>query len=466
MRKLTSTQLTWTTVLFLAVLVAGAAPAPAQEPETPPAPAYVPGEVLVGLDNGREKVVQLPADESVPAAAADLRDRTGVSYAIPNYIAHTAGVPDDPGLFANPGDWRRTQWNFLPCGSLCNPAAPVEAFQARGGINAPAAWATLKQRKAAGGSGVKVAVLDTGVAFANLKPTFKKSPDFARDQFVRGRDFVDGGKNGKKPNKFHALPLDRDGHGTHVTGTIAERTGNGFGLTGLVPKATIIPVRVLDAQGFGTARDISAGIRYAAKAGADAINMSFEFAAGVDSCSKIKSVCNALKVARKHNVVVAAAAGNSVGAPVAFPAGAPHVIGVGRSTKDGCLANDSRTGGGLDLLAPGGGRPINPACGADDPLFKRGDPIFQLTFDGPGFRSFGYPRDYEGTSMATAHVTGVAAMVIASRVLGKHPTEQDVECQLETTARKTNLGEAYDPVTFGAGVLDAAAAVSARAPGC
>ena len=200
-----------------------------------------------------------------------------------------------------------------------------------------------------------MAVLDTGVAFANRKPTFVRSPDFASGQFVAGRDFVDGGKRSKK-TKGKGLPLDRDGHGTHVAGTIAERTGNKLGLTGLAPKAKVIPVRVLDAQGFGTARDIAAGIRYAAKNRADVINMSFEFAPGVDGCNKIKSVCEAIKFAKKRGAVVVAAAGNSNGAPVAYPAGAPNVIGVGRSTKDACLADESRTGAGLDIVAPGGGR--------------------------------------------------------------------------------------------------------------
>jgi serine protease len=227
-------------------------------------------------------------------------------------------------------------------------------------------------------------------------------------------------------------------------------------------------VRVLDEQGFGTARDIAQGIRFAAKAGADVINMSFEFATSVNSCSKVKSICSAIKLARKRGVVMVAAAGNSDGEPVAYPAGAPYVIGVGRSTKDACLAGGSRTGPGLDIVAPGGGLPLSPACGADDAVFSRGAPIFQLTFNGPGYKTFGYPHDYEGTSMATAHVTGVAAMAIASRALGKHPSPSLVECQLEATARKApgQLGEAYDPRLFGAGLLDAAAAVAARAPSC
>jgi serine protease len=117
-------------------------------------------------------------------------------------------------------------------------------------------------------------------------------------------------------------------------------------------------------------------------------------------------------------------------------------------------------------VAPGGGFPLLNTCGSDDSVFTRGLPIFQLTFDGPGFTNFGYPGGYEGTSMAAAHVSGVAAMVIASRVVGSSPAA--VECQLKGTARHTDsqLGQPYDPRLFGAGLIDAAAAVRARAPGC
>ena len=454
MRKLTAT-----IPLVLAVFAASASSAPAQEAAA--APAYVPGEVIVGLESGKTKLVELPPQVGVGEGAADLREQPGVAYALPNYIAHASAVPNDRGLFSAAGDWRRTQWNFLPCGSLCGQAPAPLAFEARGGINALAAWDTLKKRGAPQGRGARVAVLDTGIAFANSKPTFVRSPDFASGQFTPGRDLVDGG-NRKSKTKGRGLPLDRDGHGTHVTGTIAERTGNKFGLTGLAPKAKIIPVRVLDAQGFGTARDIAAGIRFAAKSRADVINMSFEFATGVDSCNKIKSVCEAIKFAKKRGAVVVAAAGNSSGAPVAFPAGAPNVIGVGRSTKDACLADESRTGAGLDIVAPGGGLPALGTCGAEDPLFGRGETIFQLTFTGAGFKQFGYPGDYQGTSMAAAHVSGVAAMTVASRVLGKNPSPAAVECQLERTARNGagELGQPYDPMLFGAGLVDAAAAVA------
>jgi serine protease len=447
MRKLIAT-----ITLAAALLAALAGSAAAAD-----SPAYVPGEVLVGLASGKERLLKLPPSIEVGGAAGALASNPAVAYAVPNYIAHASAVPNDPGIGAA-GDWQRTQWNFLPCGQSCGQSATKLQFEAKGGINAPGAWDVLKARGAAGGKGAKVAVLDTGVAYRSQRPGFVRSPDFASKQFLPGYDFVKGNDR----------PLDHDGHGTHVTGTIAERTGNGIALTGLAPKAKIIPVRVLDSQGLGTARDISKGIRWAAEHKADVINMSFEFSLAVDSCARIKSVCKAIKFAFKRGALVVAAAGNSNGEPIAFPGAAPHAIGVGRVTKDACLAAESRTGLGLDLMAPGGGLPLTSTCGANDPIFSRDVPIFQLTFSGGNFRDFGYPAIYEGTSMAAAHVSGVAAMVVASRVLGANPKPAAIECQLRGTARfkPGELGQTYDPNLFGSGLVDAAAAVTARAPAC
>lgn len=447
MRKLIATTMLFSVAALAPAAAAGADDATAHS-------SYVPGELLVRFDGGAEHVLKLPDGVTLPEAEQALDANPAVAYATPNYIAHASGIPNDPGPSGVPGGWQRTQWNFLPCGSLCGETP--SQYQAKGGLNAPEAWDILKQRGVAGGRGARVAVLDTGIAYMNKKPHFKRSPDFSRSQFLPGYDFVDKDK----------LPLDEDGHGTHVAGTIAEKDNNHIALTGLAPNAKIIPVRVLDSEGFGTARDIAKGIRYAASHKAQVINMSFEFSLGVNSCAKIKGICSAIKFAYKRGALVVAAAGNENGEPVAYPAGAPHVIGVGRTTKDACLASDSRTGTGLDLVAPGGGFPLLSTCGSDDSIFTRGLPIFQLTFDGPGFTNFGYPGGYEGTSMAAAHVSGVAAMVIASGVVGSAPNA--VECQLKATARHTDaqLGQPYDPRLFGAGLIDAAAAVRARAPGC
>jgi serine protease len=449
MRKLIATII----LVLVAVVAAGGS---AQAADMPAGPGFVPGQLLVRLDGGSEHVLKLPEGVDVASAERSLDANPAVDYAVPNYVAHASSIPDDPGIAGTPGGWERMQWNFLPCGSLCGESPTPLQFQERGGLNAPAAWDILKQRGVPAGKGARVAVLDTGVAYMTKKPRFRRSPDFSRKQFLPGYDFVDKDRQ----------PLDEDGHGTHVTGTIAERTGNHVGLTGLASRARIIPVRVLDSEGFGTARNIAKGIRWAANHRAQVINMSFEFSLGVNSCGKIKGICSAIKYAFKKGALVVAAAGNENGEPVAYPAGAPHVIGVGRTTKDACLASESRTGAGLDLVAPGGGFPLLASCGIDDPLFSRGVPIFQLTLVGTGFTTFGYPGGYEGTSMAAAHVSGVAALVIGSHLVGSSPTA--VECQLEGTARHADgqLGQPYDPRLFGAGLVDAAAAVEARALGC
>jgi serine protease len=449
MRKLIATIILVLTASLVAVGSVQASDAPAPQ-------NLVPGQLLVRFNGGTEHVVKLPQSVDLSTAERALDANPSVAYAVPNYVAHASGIPDDPGLSGTPGGWEQMQWNFLPCGALCGESPTPLTFQERGGLNAPGAWDTLKQRGTPAGKGARVAVLDTGIAYMTKKPRFRRSPDFSKKQFLPGYDFVDKDKQ----------PLDEDGHGTHVTGTIAERTGNHVGLTGLASRAKIIPVRVLDSEGFGTARNIAKGIRWAANHKAQVINMSFEFSLGVNSCGKIKGICSAIKYAFKKGALVVAAAGNENGEPVAYPAGAPHVIGVGRTTKDACLASESRTGAGLDLVAPGGGFPLLANCGNDDPMFSRGVPIFQLTLVGSGFTNFGYPGGYEGTSMAAAHVSGVAALVIGSHLVGNSPTA--VECQLEATARHSDsqLGQPYDPRLFGAGLVDAAAAVSARAPGC
>ena len=449
MRTLIATACLVTAALVLWGGVAEAADGPAY-------PGYVPGQLLVRLDGGGEHLLKLPSGVDVPTAERALDANPAVDYAVPNFVAHSSSVPDDPGTAGVPGGWERMQWNFLPCGSLCGESSTPLPFQERGGLNALGAWDILRQRGIPAGREARVAVLDTGVAYMTKKPKFRRSPDFSRKQFLPGFDFVDKDRQ----------PLDEDGHGTHVTGTIAERTGNHVGLTGLASRAKIIPVRVLDSEGFGTARNIAKGIRWAANHKAQVINMSFEFSLGVNSCAKIKGICSAIKYAFKKGALVVAAAGNENGEPVAFPAGAPDVIGVGRTAKDACLASASRTGAGLDLVAPGGGFPLLANCGSDDALFSRGVPIFQLTLVGSRFTRFGYPGGYEGTSMAAAHVSGVAALVIGSHLVGRSPTA--VECQLEATARRTDpqLGQPYDHRLFGAGLVDAAAAVRTRAPGC
>jgi serine protease len=366
----------------------------------------------------------------------DARRRAGGSL---DYIAHIADsgwIPDDRGEGRDPGDWQQLQWNFV----------------GRFGVEAPEAWANVAADGAPGGAGVIVAVLDTGVAYANRGP-FRRSPDFGRYEFVKGYNFVN----------HSPYPNDANGHGTFVAGTIAERTDNGLGLTGLAFGVKIMPVKVLNNEGEGYASTIAEGVYYAVKHGAKVINMSLEFGTEVTG-RDIPELINALEYAYRRGVVVVAAAGNEGHAAIAYPARAPHVIAVGATTERGCLAAYSNYGTGLALVAPGGGADANlpgdPNC---HPELPPGRDVFQMTFTGGSPRRFGFPNGYEGTSMAAPHVAATAALIIASHVLGARPTPAQVTARLRATARK--LGGPSDGGLYGAGLVDAAAATAAGGPG-
>jgi len=384
------------------------------------------------------RLLRLAPGVSVASALRRLRSRRDVLWAVPDYIAHVAGAftPNDEGEGHAPGDWQQLQWNF------------VGPFS----VNAPEAWANVAADGAPGGGGVVVAVLDTGVAYANRGP-FRRSPDFARYQFVAGYDFV-------AHNRF---PNDRNGHGTFVAGTIAEGTDNRYGLTGLAFGARIMPVRVLDSEGEGEASTIAEGVRFAVQHGAQVINLSLEFSPGV-TASDIPELIEALRYARRRGVLVVAAAGNEAHSTIAYPARAPEVIAVGATTEHGCLASYSNDGTKLTLVAPGGGAdaylPGDPNCHPEQPA---GPDIYQMTFTGSSPRHFGLPSGYEGTSMASPHVAATAALVIASGVLGRRPTPAQITARLRATARK--LGGGGDEGLYGAGLVNAAAATAPGGPG-
>jgi serine protease len=224
-----------------------------------------------------------------------------------------------------------------------------------------------------------------------------------------------------------------------------------------------MPVRVLDRQGEGEASTIAEGVRFAVRHGAQVINLSLEFSPGV-TASDIPELIEAVRYAHRRGVLVVGAAGNEGHAAIAFPARAPTVVSVGATTEHGCLASYSNEGSGLTLVAPGGGAdaslPGDPNCRPDLPP---GRDIYQVTFTGSSPRVFGVPSGYEGTSMAAPHVSATAALVIASGVLGRHPTPTQIVARLRATARK--LGGPSDQALYGAGLLDAAAATAPGGPG-
>jgi serine protease len=153
--------------------------------------------------------------------------------------------------------------------------------------------------------------------------------------------------------------------------------------------------------------------------------------------------------------VVVAAAGNDARGFVEFPAALPGVISVGAVTDDDCLADYSNTGDGLDLVAPGGGADAGldqPNCTAK----RRGRSIVQWAFTRSN-KSM-HPVGFRGTSMAAPHVAAAAALVIASGVLGPHPTPGAVERRLKLTAR--DLGPRGYDTLYGFGLVDAGAATA------
>ena len=281
-------------------------------------------------------------------------------------------------------------------------------------IQMPDAW----QRER--GAGAIVAVVDTGVLYRDHGRA-RQAPDLAQTRFVPGWDFVDGDDG----------PDDENGHGTHVAGTVAQSTNNGVGVAGVAPEAAIMPVRVLDADGAGTWGAVAAGIRFAADHGANVINLSL----GGGSASR--TIQAAIDHAHRKGVVVVAAAGNTGRARVEFPAAGRHVISVGAVRLDRELAFYSSFGPGLDLVAPGGDLNVDQNHdGLPDGVLQntmvRGDPG----------RS-----DYlalQGTSMATPHVAGAAALLYAAGI--ERPDA--IEALLERSAQS-----AGEPERFGSGLL-------------
>lgn len=278
-------------------------------------------------------------------------------------------------------------------------------------VGAPRAW------NFATGRGVTVAVVDTGIACEDHAPFFKGT-DLKQTDCVGGWNFV--------ANNEHAN--DDQGHGSHVAGTIAQSTNNKHGATGLAFHASLMPVKVLNESGWGTTADVADGIRWAADNGAHVINLSL----GGPRNAKILE--DAVKHALSKGSVVVAAAGNS-GGSVGFPGATEGVIGVSASDPDDKLAKFSSRGKEVDLAAPGVNVTQQTIC-------KNGREQCE-----------NYPA-YNGTSMASPHVAGAAALVVSLGI-----TEPSaVEAALKKTARVVDDSENGKKL-FGAGILQAADAV-------
>ena len=272
------------------------------------------------------------------------------------------------------------------------------------------------------GAGVTVAVLDTGLKTAGA------ADGISCVDIEPGSDIVSGDSD----------PEDGEGHGTHVSGTVAQATDNGAGTAGLAHGACIMPVKVLTDLGAGASADIAEGVAFAVARGASVINMSIGWKAQLLITSD-PILDPQLAAAHAAGVTIVCAAGNDAWRKqVSYPAISPYTIAVGAVDMNGVIASYSNGGTGLDLVAPGGGDST-----ADDA-------ILQETFDAGGW-DYIY---YSGTSMAAPHVSAAAALLYATK-----PDITPEEVRTALTASALDLGhEGYDS-DYGHGLLQTHAAL-------
>jgi serine protease len=298
-------------------------------------------------------------------------------------------------------------------------------------IHAQAAW------KKARGGGVRVAVVDTGIDLEH--------PDLV-DRLLPGRDFVD----------TDSPPQDRHGHGTLVAGIIGATADNSIGIAGVAPEVRLIPVRALGADGRGDAGAVADAIDWSVQAGAEVINLSLvdegQGTTGIGGVFGDHRVANAISRAAEAGAVVVIAAGNDEQgghAETAYDATDPRVIVVGASTRADKRAAYSNYGEGLDVLAPGGGSADDPGesgCTVNNGIVS--------TWWSPGASGPRYGASC-GTSMATAFVSGIAAMLVDRGLLA-----EEVVQRIKETA--VDLPPKGPDAQSGVGRVDAARALRVK----
>lgn len=391
----------------------------------------------IGPANGTPGTLLVDLDDDVTAAEiADLESRYGIDLQLNSIHAdesqlQRADVPEsrvarlvqqlrqEPVVETAERDGRYQSFGWMSY----EPNDPLYRHQWHmDQINMPAAWRLSR------GRGAVVAVIDTGVAFRDEGESFRQVPDLAGTGFVPGYDFVDNDEN----------PFDENSHGTHVAGTISQTTNNGIGVAGVAFEASIMPIRVLNRQGYGSWGDIANAIRFAADNGADVINMSL--GGPIPSVS----IWSAVRYARSKGVVVVAAAGNTGSRGVQYPGALSQVIGVSATRYDETLTWYSSWGPQVDVAAPGG----------DTRVDQNGDGMMDGVLQNTILPGTPMENDYvllNGTSMASPHVAGVAALLVSQGI--SRPAA--VERIMERTART----EDRNPEQYGAGIVDAAAAL-------
>jgi serine protease len=374
------------------------------------------------------------AESEVAALAREIAAADpSVEYAEPDRILKPMLVPNDTQY--------SQQWHY---------------FEATGGLNLPPAWDKST------GSGVVVAVLDTGYRpHADLAANIVAGYDFINDSFVgndgngRDSDASDPGDAVQAGECGNGEPMQDETsswHGTHVAGTIAAVTNNGTGVAGVAFGAKVQPLRVLGKCG-GYTSDIADAIVWASGGSvsgvpanatpARVINLSLGGGGACDSTTQ-----NAINSARSRNTVVVVAAGNSnANAANYSPASCSGVVTVAATNRSGGRAYYSNYGSVVEVAAPGG----DVRSGASGGILS----TLNAGQTAPAGDSYAW---YQGTSMATPHVAGVVALMLA-----KNPalTPDQVLTRLQQSSRAF-------PATCsqcGSGIVDASAAVDAAGGG-
>jgi len=446
------------------------------EQKAPPAPLFVPGEVIVrmkpairirgaelkakGLEekekvtSGGEIIYRITPSVRAAMSKAKLQDRTlqlvrefaarpDVEYAQLNYILRISDrTPNDPRY--------PEQWHYFSNGT--GPG------QSPGGINLPKAWDV-----STGSNAIVVAVIDTGILPNH--PDIQGSPnlvagyDMISDAFIgndgggRDSDPTDPGDAAAAGECYPGSPALPDSwHGTHVAGTIGVgNTNNGIGVAGINWNVKLQAVRVLGKCG-GTTADINDGIRWAAglsvpgvpsnSTPAKVINMSLGTPPG-NPCSLSPSTQSAINDAVAMGATVVVAAGNdATDASQVFPASCNNVITVAASDFRGHLAaRYSNFGATVEIMAPGGD------VRRDDNGDGRPDGVLSMVHPNAGTYAY-----YNGTSMAAPHVAGVAALVLAQQ---PSLLPSQVLAKLQGNALPRTAAQCPQPC--GAGLLSAVA---------
>ena len=406
--------------------------------------AQVDGTATRPLPYANFDIVSIDASADPEAVAAALEAQPDVEYAQARYLVHPSFVPNDP-LYTR-------QWNY--------PAIDMErAWDINPGAT----------------SSITVAVIDSGVAYRSgvfrfnarafrivngpsfpalgqIDVPFAAAPELGgADRFVSPRDFIWDDTN----------PLDLDGHGTHVAGTVGQLTNNSVGVAGMAFNVRIMPVKVVGGDwdfifgspNRGTDDVVARGIRYAADNGAKVLNLSIG-RAGAPAPLLQEAVAYA--VSRGAFVVVAAGNsfldGNPVERLAEFAPEIEGMVSVGAIGRNRARAFYSTTGSYVEIAAPGG----DQRSGGND------GGILQQTYDfdlvetylrgpaqyrAPRFDSFAY-EFFQGTSMAAPHVSGFAALLIQQGIT----KPAAIEAAMKRYA--TDLGPAGRDNEFGVGLIN------------